>query len=75
MQMSGSVALIHQQYAEKKNEIQKALLGFKTISQDQWLREIALCLLTPQSSPLRAENAMGRIVIKKSNAPLSRVMI
>lgn len=39
-------------------EIKNRLSDFKKISKTKWLREVALCLLTPQSSPVRAEACM-----------------
>jgi N-glycosylase/DNA lyase len=41
-----------------KSQIDNRLLDFQNIPKDKVLREVALCLLTPQSSPVSAENAI-----------------
>jgi N-glycosylase/DNA lyase len=51
------------QYNARKAEIRQALKGFSSLPTDRWLREVALCLLTPQSSPVRAEAAMQQLEV------------
>jgi N-glycosylase/DNA lyase len=38
--------------------IEARLQEFQNISHEQWIRELALCLLTPQSNPVKAEKAL-----------------
>jgi len=58
--MSGKV-VIRDQYNARRADITRALEGFSALTPDRWLREVALCLLTPQSSPVRAEAAMQQL--------------
>lgn len=42
-------------------EIEGALHRFASVPKKQWIRELAVCLLTPQSSPYRAESAISKL--------------
>lgn len=39
-------------------EIDKTLTQFRQVEASRWHRELTICLLTPQSSPVRAEKAL-----------------
>ena len=42
----------------KLPEIQERLFQFKNLPVELWAREVMLCLLTPQTNPIRAERAL-----------------
>ena len=41
-----------------RSAIESRLCEFAKLPKDRWLREIMFCLLTPQGTPFRAENAL-----------------
>jgi N-glycosylase/DNA lyase len=41
--------------------IKQRLEDFQNIPKSSWLREVSLCLLTPQSSPVSAESAISQL--------------
>ena len=52
---------LHSNYQLQQQKIKQTLQQFQDVPEDRWLREVALCLLTPQSSPVRAEQAMAQL--------------
>ena len=50
-----------QLFAQIAPSIKQRLKDFKNIPKNKWLREVSLCLLTPQSSPVSAESAITQL--------------
>lgn len=47
--------------ASQRNEILERLQEFQKVPEEFWFRELVICLLTPQSSPVRAEAALQKL--------------
>ena len=52
---------LHNEYAARKNEITQRLKEFKNVKGDDVFYELCFCILTPQSSGLRADDCIQQL--------------